>query len=111
MRFALVLVALLLASCQSAPRNVYAARASYDASVLAPAAHYSQLPTCPAAPICKDPAVVVQLQKADQAALAALDAAEELVRNHPQVDATAAIDAANQAIAAAIKIITTYGVK
>jgi hypothetical protein len=95
---------------------VYAARGSYDATVLAPAAHYASLPRCApnasatlSAP-CSDAAVVAQLQKADHAAEIALDAAESQVRNFPTIDATAAIAAAQNAITAATQILTLYSV-
>ena len=111
----------LLASCavfqhQTPQSTVYALRGAYDATVLAPAAHYASLPRCAAgvsatvtAP-CSDAAVVAQLQKADSAAKVALDAAESQVRNFPTIDATSAIAAAQAAINAATQILTLYAI-
>ena len=118
-----VLLALGLASLagacatKAAATDVFELRAGYDATVLAPMAGYARLPPClshvaPAqgAPVCSDPAVVDQLRKADSAAKAALDAAEETVRQHPTMDATAAIAAAENAVAAVKVILTTYNI-
>lgn len=111
---ALGLGALLLAGCGSTQKPedvVFTMRSGYDATVLAPAANYAHLDTCPkSAPICKDPAVVLELQKADAAAKAALDSAESLVRNHPNIDASFAIAGARALIDAAARIIAIYGV-
>lgn len=112
----------LLAGCaifqkQTPQSTVYAMRGAYDATVLAPAAHYASLSRCAAgvsatlAAPCSDGNVVAQLQKADAAAAIALDAAESQVRNFPTIDATSAIAAAQSAITAATQIIALYGVK
>lgn len=110
---ALLLTLVVVACASNSPEaTVFQIRASYDASVLAPAANYTKLPLCPQPNnVCKDPSVVTALQKADSAARATLDSAEEVVRNHKTLDASAAIDAAQQAVAAAIKIVTTYAIK
>lgn len=108
-----MLAALALAACatQTPEKTVFELRATYDATVLAPAAHYAQLPTCPtAAPVCKQADAVTALQKADAAAATALDAAENLVRNNPKVDAHFAIAAATNAVSAVSAIITLYGI-
>lgn len=124
MRRFLLIALLALAACNSSggigsqsPQSiVYAARGSYDATVLAPAANYAKLPRCAAgspatlAAPCSDTAVVAQLQKADAAAKIALDAAESQVRNFPTIDATSAIAAAQNAIAAASQILVLYSV-
>lgn len=114
----ILLVCAVLSACATSPvKAVYEIRAGYDATVLAPAAHYRQLSICDegqaatlASP-CAERAAVIQLQKADKAAQATLDAAEDTVRNHPTFDASAAIAAARNAVDAAVKIIQTYGLK
>lgn len=100
-----------LAACASGPgsgsttpaQTVFAAKSAY-ASALTAAVAYRQLPACatPARPPCSDPAIVAQLQRADNVAAGALDAAEAAVRT-PAVGATArdrAITTANSALAA-----------
>jgi alkylhydroperoxidase family enzyme len=108
-------LALLLAGCTiGEPRSpaamVFDIRAAYDTGVLAPAVAYASLPRCPAVPACADPSVVVVIRKADAAALSALDGAEKTVRDHPDLDAAAAIDAARNAVKAAQQILAIYGV-
>ncbi len=110
-------VALLLAgivsvsACanQSPATVLFDLRAGYD-SALAGAVAYKQLPVCPATDNspCHDPAVVAQIIKADTAAEAALDAAEDMVVNHPTTDAADLIAAAQDAVNAAERIITLY---
>lgn len=116
----LILAALLavgLMGCQTSPQKaVFEARSAYDAGVLAPEANYNELPRngtpqCAVPKVCSDQAVVDSLRKSDQAAKAALDAAEDVVRNHPTWDSKAAVAAAQDAVAAAEKIIALYGVK
>ena len=111
-------VSLLLPACAESPQKaVYTIRGGYDASFLAPAAHYAKLPPCAAgqtatvAEPCGDPKVVTALRKADASAKAALDAAENVVRNNPQLDAATFVNAAEQAVKAAVSILTTYGIK
>lgn len=119
---AAVLLLLVACSHSETPASiVFASRATYDATFLAPAANYRQLPICAAGEVatlavpCADPMVVIQLQNADKAAKAALDAAENVVRvvlvANPKFDATAAIATAQQAVQAAVTIVTTYGIK
>lgn len=97
----------------SAPKTVFEIRAGYDSAFLAPAANYRQLPVC--APVavqpCHDPKVVAQLVKADTAAKAALDAAEDVARNTPAVDSATAIRAATDATEAAVAILAAYQIK
>lgn len=115
----LLAVAPLFAGCagqtgaQTPATVLYQARSLYDAAVLAPSAHYAQLPACPQpdGQPCHQPEVLAELQKADYAAEVALDAAEEVVKNHPELDASAALDAAQSAIEAAQKIAGRYGIK
>lgn len=91
---------------------VYRLRAGYDAAFLAPAATYNELQRCAIAAtpatVCSSPSVVDQLRKADAAAKALLDGAEDVVRNHPSLDASAALAAASSAVDAATKLVTIY---
>lgn len=94
---------------------VFDARAGYDAVFLVPASKYASLPRCGTsgaspAPLCSDPKIVVMLQNADKAAKAALDAAEDLARNHPGLSIDAAMAAAKNSIAAAETILSTYNI-
>lgn len=93
--------------------SVFNLRAGYVAGPLTLATAYESLPRCSAtvSKACSDPKVVEELRKADDAAKAALDNAEFFARNHGDVDAKDAIDAARSAIAAMSKIITIYNVK
>lgn len=112
--------ALGLAAC-AAPTTpqatVFDMRAAYDAAVLVPMVHYTALPACSAtapatlAAPCKNPAVVAQLIKADTSAEAAFDAAENLVRTNPTLDATSAIAAVTAAVNVAETIVSTYNIK
>lgn len=118
MRTILAAALLLLTACASGTpeKAVFEARSAYDAAVLAPAANYNELPRngtpeCAVAKICSDQSVVDSLRKADEAAKTTLDAAEDVVRNHPTWDASAAVAAAQEAVAAAEKILALYGVK
>lgn len=115
MRFRLlaVVLALGLAACAGTDpaRVVYELRADYDAAFLAPAAHYRSLPLCPtAAPVCADPKAIAVLQKVDASAQVALDNAEDVVRNHPGLNADAAIAAAQDAVSAAEKTLAIWGI-
>ncbi len=86
---ALVMV-LAIAACQSsttsaetsAAKTVYEAKLAYQ-GLLIVAVRYNELPRCsrPTSPrVCSEQAVVDQLRRADTAAIAALDAAEGIVR-------------------------------
>jgi hypothetical protein len=110
----LLAAALPLAACasKSADTQLYTIRAGYDATVLAPAVAYARLPRCSdmtPAP-CSRQEVVDEIRKADTSAAAALDAAEAVVRHHPDLDASAYIDAAQQAAGAVRKILITYDI-
>jgi hypothetical protein len=114
-----VVAALLLVSACGAltggtpAADVFAMRAGYNAAFLAPAVAYNALPRCAEAvpQPCSQQSVVSQLRKADAAAKAALDAAETVVRDAPGVDARTAINAAREAIGAAVAIVAIYGGK
>lgn len=111
----LAATALLLACCtvfsgDNPQKAVFDARGAYGV-LLNGAASYSTLTRCeaPAAPvICSKQAVVDQMRKADIAAKATLDAAEDVVRNHPDMDADTAVAAATNAVAAFTTIFDTY---
>lgn len=78
----ILIIALAVAGCstpQSPAETVFQAKTAH-AVALRSAVAYRELPACPKAPVCHDPAVVAQLQKADRTADAALDAAEAAVR-------------------------------
>lgn len=83
MKLLLIVALLALAGCavpQSPQQAVFDAKAAH-AAALRTAVAYRELPRCnPAPQPCHDPAIVVQLQKADKVADAALDAAENVVR-------------------------------
>lgn len=90
--------------------TVFAMRSAYDGAFLAPAANYNELPRCGAgqAPTlsapCSRQSIVIALRKDDATAKAALDAAEDITRNHPTLDASAVIAAAQDAIDAATTV-------
>ncbi len=119
----LALTALGMSACAGKPpaTDVFEIRAGYDATVLAPISAYATLPACPAtsapaaaatgAPVCKDARVLAKLVQADSAAKAALDAAETTVRQHPEMDASTAVAAAQNAVTAAQTILATYHIK
>ena len=111
---ALTILAAGLSGCSQSPQaSVFDLRATYDATVLVPAATYAALPSCPQATAqpCADPSVVTQLRQADTAAKAALDAAETVVRQNSTLDASAALSAAENAVAAVQTILTTYRIQ
>lgn len=99
---------------QTPAQVVFAAKSAY-AVALNTAVAYRRLPQC-ATPVvmpCHDAAILVQIQKADNVAAGALDAAENAVRT-PAVGDDArskAITAANTALAALQSIVSTVGVK
>jgi len=108
-----ILAASLVACSQTPQASVFELRAGYDATVLVPAATYASLPACPqgAGQPCADSSVVTQLRQADTAAKAALDAAETVVRRNPTLDASAALSAAENAVTAVRRILTTYNIQ
>lgn len=78
------LLALSLTACAVTPsspaQTVYLAKTQYSAA-LSVAVAYKNLPGCGGTEkLCAKPEVVAQLQKADQVAYPALDAAEDAVR-------------------------------
>jgi hypothetical protein len=100
--------------CASTPgdRNAafFKAEAGYTA-VLQAASQYVALPRCPEAkPICSDQAVVDAIRPAANSADATVQSAEDLIRNHPDIDAQFAIDAATAAVQSLSTILTTYHV-
>lgn len=93
----------------TAQRNVFAAKGTYSV-LLKSAVAYKQLPACsPTRSLpCSDAGIVAQIQKADNVAAVALDAAESAVRT-PQVGSTAlerAVSTANSALAALSALIS-----
>lgn len=113
--FAPLVIAFGLSACANtdgAEKTVFQIRAAYDAGPLVLATNYESLPRCVegGTPVCSKASVVDELRKADNAALVALDNAESFVRNHPDVDASDAITAANLAIATFANILTIYGI-
>jgi hypothetical protein len=93
----------------SAQRAVFTAKSTY-AGLLQAAVAYKELKPCGAgvSQPCSDAVIVAQIQKADNVAATALDAAEAAVRT-PQVGATAqdrAIATANAALAALSALLT-----
>jgi hypothetical protein len=100
------------ANMDSAEKTVFQIRAAYDAGPLVLATNYESLPRCGAVEpkICSDPGVVEELRKADLSALASLDAAESFVGNHPEMDASDAIEAANLAVSVFAQILANYGI-
>jgi len=115
MKYALIgFLALLTVGCagsfDSPAKSVYQIRSGYT-SILVGAVQYESLPRCPAEPVCSDPDVVDVMRKADLTAKDALDAAETTVRSHPEIDASFAIAAAENAVAALKSILVTYKIK
>lgn len=109
--------ALAVAGCASTgnttpEQTVFGAKSTYAAALTAAVA-YKKLPACAATapPPCSSPAIVAQLQKADNVASSALDAAETAVRT-PQIGTTAtdrAVSAASAALAAFTALLATLG--
>lgn len=112
---------LLLAACastvpsQSPASRVFAIQADYTLLVAA-AAHYNELPRCerPDAPaLCSKASAVAEIRKADAAAVAALQAAQDIVQRpgFDQVTASSAIATALRAVTALQAILATYGIR
>lgn len=129
-RLSLVFLALALSACSAinaasqsvtpsamdaANKSAYTAKASYAAALVV-AGQYVKLTRCeaPAAPaLCSKQAVVDQIRKADLAADAATQAAENAVRtlgSDPLI-VSAAVEAAKQSVAALTTITDTYKAK
>ena len=101
-----------VAGCASAPQTpaqaVFTAKQDYAVALTAAVA-YKNLPKCPTvAKVCSNPAIISQLQKADDAASALLDGAEVTVRTGGS-NTQMAITAATQAVAAFTSITKTLG--
>lgn len=110
-----LLLALGLAACSAAPSPVavvFEARSGYDAGPLNGMEAYSQIVRCPqpAGTMCSQQSVVDSMRKGDASAKAALDAAEDTVRNQPTVDSSFVIAAMQNAIKAVVAIMTTYSI-
>ena len=117
-------IAIALAGCAGLPnfaslqapsqKSLYEIRAGYDATFLAPAANYRELPDCAGAQFtltlpCSDAAVVAKLRQADARAAAALEAAQAFALAHPgDLGLQGLIDAANAAVAQAAAILRPY---
>ena len=109
--------ALSLAACQAStpPTSaVLASMTSYQAALVL-AVKYNQLPRCAedGPTLCSDAAVVKQLRMADDAALAALEAAQNVVLTPGASDSAiaAAQASAGQAVTAFQSILAIYNVK
>lgn len=108
---------LSLTACQAStpPTSaVLASMTSYQAALVL-AVKYNQLPRCAddGPKICSDLAVVKQLRMADDAALAALKAAQNVVLTPGATESaiTAAQASASQAVTAFQSILAIYNVK
>lgn len=104
---------LALGACTTLPKTpaqtVYAVEGNYTAALTVKVA-YKNLPACGgAALVCSDPAVVAKLQVADDAAYAAIMAAEGLVRAGASADAQ--IEAAINAVKVLQDLTTNVKVK
>lgn len=116
-----VLLSFILAACAGQPAGpnapsqaVYQIKSDYDAA-LQVAIAYAQLPRCGSVgnpPLCSQAKVVVQLDQASQAAGAAIQAAENTVRDPNASDKWAvAASAARNALTALTAITATLQVK
>ena len=102
------------ASAPSPASQVYAAKLSYEAALIV-AVKYNQLPRCTAldqAIVCSKASIVAELRKANTAAIAALDAAETIVRapGGASADAGTAIRTALSTVQALQTVLKTYGI-
>ena len=109
----LSMVALVLPGCATTPETpqqaVFAAKAGY-ATALTAAVAYKNLPDCAKAPApCSDRVMVAQVRKADDVAIAALDASESAVRTpgFGESIVASAVAAAKAALAAFLSITAT----
>ncbi len=120
MRLPSLFLVLLVGACASSSgqplspaAQVFAAKTAYQAP-LQIAVTYNNLPRCgvpKTATLCSDQAVVVQLRKANDAALASLDAAEGIART-PGISSSAitlSLATADHAVKAFTAIATIYG--
>lgn len=113
-RIIAALCLLLAAACQQAPRPtnaVLATMTAYEAA-LTVAVAYNKLPRCSVTSdkLCSDQAVVEQLRKADNAAIASLAAARTVALTPGITDGAvrASLATAAQAVAAFNTIVTIY---
>jgi len=113
-----IFIGAFLAGCATAPQNaaqaVYAAHGTYTVALTA-AVNYKRLPPCgtPTSPaLCSKREVVAQLQRADDVAFTALQAAQRIIRSSDSGPSTieTALFNANQAVQAFASIAKTLGV-
>lgn len=114
MKYLILLAAVALSGCadrQSTASDFFKADAGYTATLQAAAA-YTSLPRCGegAPTICSKQDVVVQIRKAANAADATVQAAEDTIRQHPDIDASFAIAAAQNAMQALTVILQQYSI-
>lgn len=116
MKLLTALLAFALTACaspQSPQQAVFQAKSSYAVALTAAVA-YKRLPSCEkAAQPCSDKGVISQLQKADNVAAGALDAAEHAVRTPGLGESTVqtAVVAARAALEAFTSITSTLRVQ
>lgn len=109
-----VFIAVALAACatpQSPQQAVFETKSGYAVALTA-AVSYKRLPLCEKTkPPCSDPKVVAQLQRADNVAASALDAAEQAARTPGFGDSVVASSAtaAQAALQAFVAITTNLG--
>jgi len=113
-RIIAILCLLLVGACQTPPRptnDVLASMTAYQAA-LTIAVAYNNLPRCAqdGPPVCSDVAVVAQLRKADDAAIAVLAAAQKVALTPGVTDSAvqAALAAATQGVTAFQTIVNIY---
>lgn len=89
----------------------YKAEAGYTAALVL-VADYTALPRCGdgAPSVCSDQNAVDQMRKAANMADMNIQNAEDLIRNHPELDASFAMDAADKALLSLDAIMATYHV-
>lgn len=111
-----LILVLALAGCatpDTPSQAVFQAKSSYAVALTAAVA-YKRLPDCSGAPLpCSDRVVVAQIQKADNVAAAALDAAESAVRSpgFGESIVASAVGSAKAALAAFLSITATLGAR
>lgn len=103
-------------SVQSPQQRIYALKADYLAPQTA-MARYAQLPRCKSSSWlskepCSKPEAVSEMRKANAEAVAALDAAEQVVRNPKSTanSAELALAAASRAVDVVRNVLSNYGV-
>lgn len=127
----LAIVALPLGACQTVgdvaekisavagytvtQNQIDAVRQSYNATYLAPAANYRELPKCVAGTSfnlltnrCRDNDIVRQLQAADQTILAKFTKLQTALDSGDKPGTVSALAAVKASVEAAVSIITTY---